>query len=115
MDTLTNKLEQYRNIIKEILTEYSGYKPSHGEIDVHTIFDADKDSYLVIAIGWDGKQRVYGSSIHLDIIDGKVWIQLNNTELDIGQELVDKGIPKEEIVLGLQPPYVRQYTGYAIA
>jgi len=33
----------------------------------------------------DQKTRVYGSSMHLDIKNGKIWIQINNTELDIGQ------------------------------
>jgi hypothetical protein len=35
--------------------------------------------------------------------------------LDIGQALVEKGVPKEDIVIGLQPVYIRQVSGYAIA
>lgn len=58
--------------------------------------------------------RIYGCSIHLDIKDEKIWIQINNTELDVGQDLVERGIPKEDIVIGFQPPYLRQYSGYAI-
>ncbi|WP_346016557.1 element excision factor XisI family protein [Chroococcidiopsis sp. CCMEE 29] len=38
---------------------------------------------------------------------------INNTELDIGQDLVERGIPKENIVIGFQPPYFHQYSGYA--
>ena len=48
----------------------------------------------MIAVGWDGKQRIYGCSLHLDLKDGKIWIQVNNTELDIAQELVNRGISK---------------------
>jgi hypothetical protein len=53
--------------------------------------------------------------MHLDIKNGKIWIQINNTELDIGQALVEMGIPKEDIVIGFQPVYIRQVSGYAIA
>ncbi|WP_353258879.1 element excision factor XisI family protein, partial [Prochlorothrix hollandica] len=39
----------------------------------------------------------------------------NNTELDIGQDIVNRGILKDDIVIGFQPPYLRQVSGYAIA
>jgi XisI protein len=107
------KIQTYRIIIRQLLEEYAGYKPSHGDIEIQTVFDTEHDHYQVVAIGWDQKQRVYGCSIHLDIKDEKIWIQVNNTELDIGQNLVEKGVPKEDIVVGFQPPFIRQYSGYA--
>jgi hypothetical protein len=51
--------------------------------------------------------------MHLDIKAEKIWIQANNTEIDIAEALVNQGVPKEDIVIGLQPAYLRQYTGYA--
>ena len=113
MDTLMN-IDRYRVVIKQLLSQYATYKPSYGEVEVETVFDLEQDRYLVLAIGWDGKQRVYGCSIHLDIRDCKIWIQVNNTELDIGQDLVNVGVPKEDIVVGFQPLYMRQFSGYAI-
>lgn len=115
MATVAPEAEQYRTIIRQLLTQYASYKPSHGDIETQTVFDTENDHYQVVAIGWDGKTRVYGCSIHLDIKEGKVWIQTNNTEIDIGQDLVAQGIPKNNIVIGFQPPYLRQYSGYAIA
>ena len=52
--------------------------------------------------------------IHIDIIDGQVWIQANNTDRLIAEELVAAGIPAESIVLGLQPPDVRPHTAYGV-
>jgi hypothetical protein len=52
--------------------------------------------------------------MHIDIIDGQVWIQANNTDRLIAEELVAAGIPPEAIVLGLQPPEVRRYTAYGV-
>lgn len=37
------------------------------------------------------------------------------TEVDLGQALVDKGIPNSDIILGLQPSYKRPYTNYGVA
>jgi hypothetical protein len=39
----------------------------------------------------------------------------NQTDRQIADELVEMGIPKEDIVLGLQPTYAREYTGFGVA
>jgi hypothetical protein len=35
------------------------------------------------------------------------------TEMRIAQELVNRGVAKDQIVLGFQDPNMRQYTEYA--
>jgi hypothetical protein len=107
-------LEKYRDVIKQFLTNYAMNKPSHGDIEMQTVFDNEQDHYQVVAVGWDKKQRVYGCSVHIDIKDNKIWLQTNNTEIDIGQDLLNSGVPKEDIVIGFQPPYLRAISGYAI-
>jgi len=52
--------------------------------------------------------------LHLDLKDGKIWIQHNGTEIDIANELVSLGVSKEDIVLAFQEPLIRQYTGFAV-
>jgi XisI protein len=37
------------------------------------------------------------------------------TEADLAQELVERGVLKEDIVLGLHPHYKRPLTGYGVA
>jgi len=37
------------------------------------------------------------------------------TEADLAQDLVEMGIPKEDIILGLHPIYKRPYTAYGVA
>ena len=49
------------------------------------------------------------------IIGDKVWLQRNATDQQIAEELVDAGIPREAIVLGIHPPRVRQFTDFAVA
>jgi hypothetical protein len=109
-----DKLTQYREIVQSILTEYSDRR-SDAEVDSQCIFDTQRDHYQVVNVGWSNRHRIYGCVMHLDLKDEKVWIQYNGTEIDLGQELVDRGVPKTDIVLGFQSPFRRQFTDYAVS
>lgn len=111
MDTL----EIYRQIIQSVLTPYTKFPYSSGELECKLVCDRQADSYLLITLGWDQAKRVHSCLVHLDIIDDKVWVQRDDTEDGVTDELVAAGIPKNQIVLGFHPLDVRQYTGYAIA
>ncbi|WP_315791339.1 XisI protein [Fischerella sp. JS2] len=110
-----DKLEQYRQCIQAILTKHGKHKPNREEIENELIFDTIHDHYQLMRVGWNGLNRVYHSVMHFDIKNDKIWIQQNMTDVDLAQELLEMGIPKEDIVLGLQPPYKRPYTGYGVA
>ncbi len=110
-----DRVEQYRKIIQQILTEYVTVPIANGEIDSELIFDIERDRYQVTNVGWDGNRRVHSCALHLDIIDDKVWIQHNSTEMAIGTELSKMGIPTSDIILGFQAPYLRQYTDFGVA
>ena len=111
------RLEQYRQAIRQLLTNHASFEQSNSdsEIECQIIFDVEHDHYQLLDIGWEGLKRVYNCFIHLDIKDGKIWIQRNMTEADLAQELVEMGVPKEDIVLGLHPLYKRPLTGYGVA
>jgi len=70
---------------------------------------------LLMALGWDDAKRIHGCVLHIDIIDGKLWIQRDGTEHGIADDLEAYGVPKDRIVLGFRAPYLRQYTDYAVA
>lgn len=109
------KLDWYRQCVQKLLTQYGSDSPTQDGVEVQLIFDTERDHYQILDIGWDGYNRIYNCFMHLDIKDGKIWIQRNMTEIQIAEELVEMGIPKEDIVLGLHPPYKRPYTGYGVA
>lgn len=69
---------------------------------------------MIISEGWTEKKHFHSCLIHVEIADDMVWIQCDNTEDGIAGELVESGIPKEDIVLGFHEPEVRQYTGFGI-
>jgi XisI protein len=109
-----DKLTQYRQIIKQILTTYARTKPSYGEIERQTIFDLEQDHYQVLNTGWEDDRRVYGCLIHLDIQDGKIWIQYDGTERGVANDLIEANVPKQDIVLAYQSTYFRQLTEFAV-
>jgi hypothetical protein len=66
-------------------------------------------------VGWEHLTRIYQTIIHIDIKDGKIWLHQNLTDQNSAEELVEMGVPREDIIWGLQPPYKRQYTDYGVA
>jgi XisI protein len=110
MDTL----ERYRQIVRQLIDEYAKYKPSHGQIETEAIIDPQRDHYEVMHVGWDGQRRVHGSVVHIDIIQGKIWIQHDGTNRPVAEELLEIGVPREDIILGFHPAQVRQYTDFGV-
>ena len=106
-------LEKYRACIQRLLTKRAEQGGDQW-VEAQTIFDTERDHYQLLYSGWRNKKRIFGPVLHLDIKDGKVWIQWNGTEDDIAAELVALGVPKHDIVLGFHTPLLRQYTEYAV-
>jgi XisI protein len=109
-----DKLERYRQFIRQILIEHGQIKPAYGEIEMQTLFDRESDRYQVVRAGWLQGQRVYGVLIQIDLKDEKFWIQYDGTEVGVANELTELGVPKDDIVLAYHSPFVRQYDGFAI-
>jgi hypothetical protein len=107
-----DKLTHYRDCIKTLLKEQIYHQSPTDDIESQLIFDSKGDHYLWVNVGWNDLDYIYACFVHLDIKEGKIWIQRNGTELDIAHALVEMGVPQSDIILGLHPPYKRPYTGY---
>lgn len=57
---------------------------------------------------------MYGCVIHIHIKDNKIWIQHDETEDGIANELVQRGVSKQDIVLAFHSPFKRQFTEFAV-
>ena len=110
-----DRREEYKAIVKQFLLDYGKIKPAYGDINREVVFDEERGHYELLSLGWKGTRRVHHTLIHIDIKDGKIWLQQNLTEQNPAEELVAMGVPREDIILGLQPPYKRQYTDYGVA
>lgn len=52
-----------------------------------------------MGVGWNNKKRVHDVIFHLRIDEGQIWIEWDGIETGIAQDLMEAGIPKEDIVL----------------
>ena len=109
-----DRLTRYREIAQSIVQMYASWSPRH-DTSTKLMTDLERDHYVVMRIGWENDQRVYHTVIHLDIINGKIWIQDDRTNRPVADALLEAGVPREDIVLAFHPPEVRQYTEFAAA
>lgn len=115
-DRKMDKTSRYRSILEEFLrTRAAAGIATEPGAEPHLIIDPEKDEYVLMWIGWSGYKYMHGIMFHLQIIDGKVWIHEDRTDIDIAGRLVERGIPKSDIVLGYVSPEVRESGGYAVA
>ncbi|MCO6490038.1 MAG: XisI protein [Phaeodactylibacter sp.] len=110
-----DKIAKYQEIILQILHEYSKVKYSNLQAENQLIADKENHRYQVVTIGWEGNKFIHDCPMHMDIINGKIWIQRNMTEIDLGLKLMEMGVPKSDIVLGFLSPRTREYSDYAVS
>jgi hypothetical protein len=112
-----DKLSNYRQIIQKILTEYQQWAAGTNEPGVKECvsFDEERDHYFWFHVGWQDKQRNFGVTVYLRIEQDKIWIEEDWTKQGIANELLEAGVPPEDIVLGFHHPSKRPFTEFAIA
>ncbi|OGC02462.1 DNA element excision controlling factor XisI [candidate division KSB1 bacterium RBG_16_48_16] len=112
-----DKTTQYRQLIKDILTQYASLVSKHLELEVepHLIFDEERDEYLWVQTGWSSQHRVHGVTLHIRLHNGKIWIEQDWTEDGIATDLLKAGVPNQDIVLAFYEPEARSMTEFAIA
>ncbi len=110
-----DRLNEYRQYIKDLLSEYDSVERKNQNRESQLIFDEQRDHYLWMKIGWNESKRIYYSVIHFDIKEGKIWLQKNATDWNPAEDLIELGVTREDIILGLQPPFKRPYTDYGVA
>ena len=109
-----DKLDLYRQLIQELLTARAKLRSPKDPIQSQTVFDREGDHYQLVNLGWkNNNTRIYGCAIHVDIIDGKIWVKHDGTEDAIADKLAEKGVSTQDIVLAYHPPNLRKYTEFA--
>ena len=113
---MDKKIENYQTIITKILEDYANsFNQTPKSIEAKLVFDYERHSFQVLNVGWRKDEYYFYIVLHLDIKNNKVWLNENRTDISIAQMLVEQGIPKSDIVLGLQSPETRAFSGYAVA
>ncbi len=110
-----DKLEIMRTKIEKVLSKYTEPPFAEEGIATELVFDRKHDRYLLVEVGWEKGLRVHQTAVHLDIINGKIWIQLDKTPHGIATDLLENGFSKNEIVLGFRSETLRKMSEFALA
>lgn len=80
---MASLIAQYRQIIEKILQDYADFLDTDRQIQIELVLDQKRDRYLLVETGWQNGYRIYGTLLHIDIIDQKIWIQHDGINLDV--------------------------------
>lgn len=101
--------------LERILVAHAALPYANGDISTEVVVDRERGRFLLVDLGWKGVARVHGALVHVDLIDGKFWIQYDGTEAGVATQLVAAGVPHDRIVLASKHPSLRGYTDFAAA
>ncbi|GAB4050946.1 element excision factor XisI family protein [Spirosoma litoris] len=113
MDT---KITKYAAILTEWLDAFVNRRNTGQEIEYELIADDKHRHYQVIRTGWRKDVFEYNVVFHFQIKPtGKVWLLVNNTDILVTDDLIERGIPASDIVIGFLPEFMRTHSGFAVA
>ncbi|MEZ4511571.1 MAG: XisI protein [Chloroflexota bacterium] len=92
-------INSYPKAIKQVIESYAELRPSHGNIQLESIFDEKRKRFALMQIGWDRGRRVHGNLIYIKLKNNKVFIEYDGIEHGIVEDLVRHGIAEQDIVL----------------
>ena len=112
-----DKVAAYREAIKKALNWFVDidHRQPNPQGEVYLIADEKSDDYILMELGWQGDKKIQVMRVFARIRNGKIYIEEDWTEDGIADDLLDTGVPKEDIVLAFHPPNMRQYTEFAAA
>jgi XisI protein len=99
--------------ILQVLNEVTPPSKRIGSLEYDQVVDRERHHYQLLVRGWDQEKRIHGIVVHMDIRDGLIWLEEDNTDYGVAEALVRLGIPKEKIVLGWQSLFTRKLSGFA--
>jgi XisI protein len=113
---MVRKLKKYENAILSILNEYLESRKNHPVFEYQLITDTQHKHYQIVRTGWDDTLFIHQIILHFQIKeDGKIWIWVNKTEVEVDVALNNQGILNSDIVIGFQSKMMRELSGYALA
>ena len=111
-----DQVTKYRKIVRRLLHEMAETFRNNSNWELIEAFDEEHGQYLLFTDGWNGDDRDYGCFMHIEVKnDGQIWIRRDGTDLDIGSQLLEEGIPKKHIVLAFFPMSMREQSDFALA
>ena len=101
-----DKLEQYRQCIKKVLTEYHEWVCGAANFDEESclIFDEIHDQYLWLFMGWKDGKKTTNINVYIRIANQKIYLEEDCIDEGIATELIREGLSSHDIVPAFQSP-----------
>jgi hypothetical protein len=113
---MDRKRKKYGRIIASWLQEYASPLDSAYPGEYALVTDHEHYHYQVISSYWLRDEFHHLVLFHLQIKpNGKVWLLVNNTDSLVFDDLMERGIPRDDLVIGFLPETLRPYSGFAVA
>lgn len=111
------KMSKYPEIVRRIFEHYAKPRPSSpaAGVEKFLIMDEECGHYQLLKVGWHQGKRVEWMMIYVRLKDGKIWIEKDLAEDGVASELIEAGVPKQDIVPAFHEPELREYTEFAVA
>jgi hypothetical protein len=110
-----DKQTRYCGIVKQAIcaSRYFVYGSKGPDVETLFITDDAQGRYILMDAGWRGKERILNIILFVQVKHQKCWIEEDWTEDGITQELLEAGVPHDDIVLAFHPPHLRPLTDFA--
>lgn len=107
--------KQYEAAILDFFESYiATYGNSESGLTHQLVIDEKRKQYLLLLIGWQADRFVYSLLFHFSVMEDKIWLQQNATDLLVIDELMKRDILKSDIILGFKPMFVNEYAGFGV-
>ncbi len=102
--------DKYRHIIEKTMLNVQETLLELKDIEVSLSLDHQRGEYILITDVWEDGKRFYYPLIHISLKSNQeIWLKCDNTDLEIGQMLINQGIDKHLIVPAFYSPKMRAY------
>ena len=112
MDQVTH----YRQIAAEVIQWVVDIR-TRAKADTRSlpIIDHERGQYALFVDGWRQGKRHYGSIVHIEVNDkGHCWLHYDGTDFEVGQQLLDRGVAREDLIQGWISPTRRALSGLPV-
>lgn len=87
-------------------------RPEDSDDETFVVFDEARDHYMIMTWGWWKYKRFQDADVYIRIKNNKLWIEADALEEGIATDLMEAGIPQDDIVLAFYHPKHRTLTEF---
>jgi hypothetical protein len=112
MEKVDKKVKKYEALVIDLLNDLN-----RKDGETYIIVDKENRHYQLLVAGWENQiHYAFSVQMHFHIRkDGIICLFENRTEAEVGDTLMEQGVPKSDILVSFLPQSAREYAGYAVA